>query len=115
MRMAYIYLQVRSSDKTFLQCHTPGTRTWVRRVVTPRVCVLNAEIPLGLPNHQALSCRIHCVLSHAGQGIEFKNARDLCEEPVEQAEVAARDPNDRRDHLVGPRRDGELDPLGIRE
>ena len=92
-----------------------ATREATRRHATPipsTLCGGGEKIPLGLPNHQALSCRVNRVLGHAGQGIEFKNARDLDEEPVHQAEVAARDPNDRRDGLVCPGLYGEMDPLG---
>jgi hypothetical protein len=52
---------------------------------------------LGLPNHQAFPYRFHDRLDHFIQRVDFENSLDLCQQTIEQPEVAAGHSNDHRD------------------
>ena len=51
---------------------------------------------LGLPDDQSLACRLHHLFGHGGQGVNVENPLDLRQEAIQQPEVAAGDPDDRR-------------------
>lgn len=48
-----------------------------------------ARHSLDLSNHQALPCRFNDRLGHFIQRVDFENPLDLCQQAIEQPEVAA--------------------------
>ena len=57
-----------------------------------------------LADHQAFASRFHNRFRHLSKRVDFENPLHLGEEPVQQAKVATRHPDDRRDPLrPGPR------------
>lgn len=57
---------------------------------------------LGLPDDKILSRRLNDLFGHCRQGVDFENPLDLRQEPVQQPEVAAAPPRDRRMVESGP-------------
>lgn len=51
---------------------------------------------LGLPDDKILACRLHHLFGHGGQGVNFENPLDLRQEAIQQPEITAGDPDDRR-------------------
>src|ERR1035438_1555454 len=54
---------------------------------------------LDLPNHQALPCRFHDRFGHFIQRVDFEDSLDLCQQAIEQPEVAAGHSDDHRDRF----------------
>jgi len=54
---------------------------------------------LGLPNDEALAGSFRHSLGHLLQGVDFGNSFDLGEQPIQQPEVAAGDPDNRPDRF----------------
>lgn len=81
----------RSHNRSFSQLVPLIGRPHTRRTPRQAEPVLN----LRLPNDETLPCGFNPRLSHALQRIDFENAFDLSEQPIQQSEVAAGDPDDR--------------------
>jgi hypothetical protein len=48
-----------------------------------------------LPDDKILACCLNHFFGYQRQGVDFKNALDLCQEAIQQPEVAASNSDDR--------------------
>ena len=62
-----------------------------------RIMCRSSSILLDGANDEALPRRFHDLLRHLGQGVDLHEARNLCQQAMQETEVPARDPHDGRE------------------